>query len=178
MKPETTKAFWAFMCETYKTRAKYKADSWLMRTIARVLDWLGYIDSEEFMTKFTTTIGETLYTPLERDVGVCVHEHVHVRQSRQDLLYPVKYLVSSKARVYYEIEAYCATMEMQYYLTGELSSPEEYVNILRGYGCSVNDLDTARTRYFEAQDRIKKGVISTPESVAAIAWLREFPEPR
>jgi len=145
-----------------------------MRLLSHLAGWFSSIRPEEFMTLYTTTVGDTIYLPSDQGIGVCVHEHVHVRQSRKDMLYYVKYLLSSRARTYYEVEAFCASMEMEYYLTGALSSYEQYISALRQYECSVQDMDYARDKFIEAQDRIKKGVIETPESVAAIEWLDEY----
>lgn len=64
----------------------YKDNSWLMKVLAKILFF-----NKGFMTKFTTTLGSTVYFPSEeyvsenprRAVSILMHEAVHVHDSKK-----------------------------------------------------------------------------------------------
>ena len=82
-------------------RVRKKSESTLMRLIAWVLLVLTFGKNKDFMTRFITTIGTTVYVPDDRDarspVGQCLilrHERVHMRQAAKygSLLFSFLYL--------------------------------------------------------------------------------------
>lgn len=85
---------------------------WIMSMICAIRkDW-------SFYERYVTTIGNTIYVPDKDYLGYSLgapnyeaiirHEYCHVLQSNQDgWRYYVRYLLSSKYRMLYEIEAYC-----------------------------------------------------------------------
>lgn len=76
-------------------KIKYKDDSFFMKFLSYVLFF-----NKDFMSKYITTIGETIYYPSkqhvmmneENAVNVLCHELVHVQQSKNNKLFKVKYL--------------------------------------------------------------------------------------
>lgn len=178
---EDVTAFWKFMCKKYGTRAVSKADAVEMRAVSGALAAMGIMDEKEFLKSYTTTVGNTIYVPtvpggpdadLVSQVAICVHEHVHVRQFK-DPLYSVSYLASSPNRTIYECEAYRATMEMVYALTGKCSRSVVLARGLKNYACTQADIEVAQIYLGKAASVIKKGGVVTPESKVALAWLRK-----
>ena len=97
------------------------------------LSRINVLDKDEFLRRYTTTIGKRIYTPFDvgvpderydlwRQISVCVHEHQHVEQLLRDgwLKFAGRYLVSSAARAAYEAEAFRCNMELHYWRYGEI----------------------------------------------------------
>jgi hypothetical protein len=67
-----------------------KRDSFLMRAISFFLLVVSFGKMRKFMTRFTTTLGDTVYTPTDWGIfsprsqaSILRHERVHMRQSRE-----------------------------------------------------------------------------------------------
>ncbi len=77
----------------YEVQIKYKTSSSFMKFLSYILFFV-----PDFMTRFTTTIGSTIYFPNEealKDEGKIVtlaHEVRHIHDSQLDKLYNLKYL--------------------------------------------------------------------------------------
>ena len=107
--PQLVKDFWAYMQGEYGSEVIQKADSELMRLVAKFLDVAGIQDDETFMTRFTTTLHNNIYIPFElgssaRDlwgqIQLCVHEHQHIEQGQRNgwLTFGGRYLTSPSFR--------------------------------------------------------------------------------
>lgn len=73
-----------------KFRMKPKADSFLMKAINVFLRTITFGGMKEFMTRYITTIGHTVYVPSDWNdkfplsrATILRHERVHMRQSRR-----------------------------------------------------------------------------------------------
>ncbi|MCZ6678452.1 MAG: hypothetical protein O7E52_14535 [Candidatus Poribacteria bacterium] len=86
--------------------------------------WLWNLVPLTGRNRFSSTIGSTIYltpkryddyhsdSPSVRTQGLVIHETVHVRQYQAEkLLFGLKYALSRKARLNYEIEAYAAQIK-------------------------------------------------------------------
>ena len=111
LSPELVRDFWRHMTGAYGTRVIDKSSAWEMRLVGMFLARINVLDEEEFLRRFTTTIGKRIYTPFEvgvpdehydlwSQISVCVHEHQHVEQLLRDgwLKFAGRYLVSSVGR--------------------------------------------------------------------------------
>ena len=176
---DQTNAFWRYMCRKYGTQVKEKTAP-EMQVIGAVLASMGIMDREKFARDFSITLGHSIYPNFDvgdatkmaliSQVGICVHEHVHVRQfHKADFVWD--YCLVSSKRAAAEVEAYRATMEMAYWFTGRCPSPVTLANKLRSYACTEDDVAYAQTYLDRSVPIIKKGGIITPEAQVAIKWL-------
>lgn len=104
----------------YSNGTKYriikKEDSKLMRSIGFILKPF----NKDFMTRYTTTIGHTIYSPTGKvDPILLAHELVHVRQwQKWGLWFSFSYLFvlpfGITMRGYWERQAYEVTIRMEY----------------------------------------------------------------
>lgn len=102
-------------------KLKSKSESWLMKAIHVFLLVITFGQMKTFMTKFTTTVGYTIYTPSSwaemapmSKVLILRHERVHMRQrkAKGSFWFTVSYLLLpfpvlwAYFRMKYEMEAY------------------------------------------------------------------------
>lgn len=181
--PEIVKAFWAFMCKKYKTRAVYKPKAAEMKIVAHALELIGVMNVADFLSRCSTTVGNRIYIPfkpgdtfkvsLVDQVSTCVHEHVHVRQFKTGSFIG-EYCLDSSKRTLYECEAYRANMEMEFYLVRDYPSPAGIADALvKSYGCTSKDRDFAKKYLTQASAIVRKGGVVTPETKVAKAWLEK-----
>jgi hypothetical protein len=121
-----------------------KQDSKLMRFIGGVMKVTG---ADAFMTKFTTTMGTTIYTPIgwddktiEYKMAIVRHERVHMRQARKEgrFLFSLKYAVLPVPSVFayfrmkYEQEAYEESLRanLEFYGKSYLLNPNNRARIV------------------------------------------------
>lgn len=122
-----------------------KNKSVLMRFIAWFLNTFGIMTRERFM-KYTTTIRLTIYAPKAKCEPVTLkHELVHVRQWFAHPFYPLRYLLSSRSRARWEVEAY---LESQPGL-----GLSKLIKILAPYRCSQKEVEAGWDWY-----KLKKGL--------------------
>lgn len=116
-------------CEFPNFRMRRKEDSRLMKIIGFMLFMLSFGKNRDFMRRFTTTIGNTIYTPegweTRLPISQCItlrHERVHMRQARQYgrlkfsflyLFWPVPFIRATWRRRF-EQEAYEESIRAMY----------------------------------------------------------------
>lgn len=173
---------WKHMARKYRTVVVPKAGAEEMQAVAAALALMGIMDAKAFLSKYTTTVGNRIYVPFEignddeyplyAQLATCVHEHVHVRQFRDDPpVFIMGYCLDSSRRTLLECEAYRASMEMAFWITDRCPSPAKTAAQLRDYACTDKDIKVATTYLRAAASVIKKGGVVTPESKVALAWL-------
>lgn len=118
-----------------------KSESWLMKTIGKLLFIISFGQNKSFMTDFITTIGNTVYVPdswdskLEKSrIEVLMHERIHMRQSKKltPIIYALAYLLFpipigfAWARAKLEWEAYTESMRVKSHFSGiqSVKTPE------------------------------------------------------
>lgn len=120
-------ALWAYMQKLFGTRVICKANAVEMRGAAMVLQQMGVLDTQTFMSRYTTTIGRTIYTHIdvidpavgpERSIMLCVHVHQHVAQLDAEGSAPfmMRYIGSKSDRAMLEAQAILAGYEMAQWL--------------------------------------------------------------
>jgi hypothetical protein len=183
--PQQVVDFWHFMTRHFGTTIVPKNRSWLMRASGWVLDRLSIMPRDDFDERFATTIGNRIYVPftpgvptpafsLWGQITICVHEHHHVTQFRREgfLPFSLRYLLSRRARMAYEVDAYITNMEMTYWRTGTVLSVLGIVRSLSKYALGEKYLAVARSRLHRAADHIEAGEVLSPVTATALAWLR------
>jgi len=178
--------FWKYMSKKYNFDIVTKGDAEEMRIIGWALDLMDIQSQKEFMKKYTTTVvlGEwrCVYVPFEIGKGsqaqliaqieICVHECQHVVQADRERAQPIKYLTSDASRAYYEADAYGASMEMHYFLTGKLLSPRSLANDLKAYTIGAGDRRIAEKHLVVTAKVVKRGGVMTGVSKVSIAWWK------
>ena len=165
-----------------------KGESDFMENVGGFLDLIGIdLDKEDFMTRFTTSLLETIYIPFEvglpsrydlwEQVVVLVHELVHVEQYHaNEVLFPLRYVADRAWRTQYEAEAFSADMEMHCWRYGNCYNPELRVKSLFSYGLNETHVAYARD-HLESQIPIIEGGASIhPVAAWAIEWLEAHEE--
>lgn len=179
-------ALWSHLCAHYGTRVVKKSDSALMKLAGEALDALDIQDSETFMGRFTTTIGDTIYTNftlgdpgnLWAQVELAVHEHQHVVQGRRDgLEYPIAYVASRASRAAYEAEAWGAQLEVSLWHFGpnlNLSGAAKHMSAkLASYGCGPEEIEQAQQTLELRIGMLRHGVAEAEAAKVAIEWLNK-----
>lgn len=188
--PELVRDFWRHMTRAYGTRIIDKNSAWEMRLVGLFLSRIKVLDKDDFLRRYTTTIGKRIYTPFDvgvpddryglwGQISVCIHEHQHVEQLLRDgwLKFAGRYLISSAARAAYEAEAYRCNMELHFWRHGEIPDLQLLAKRLEHYGCSQGDIDMVERMLELSAETVRRGGIVNRASQKAIAWLnRNAPE--
>ena len=179
---EMVKGLWVHLEETYGSRRAKKTDP-EMALAARFLGDMGILDPDDFLTRYTTTIGRTIYTPYEVGIEsnghklssqliVCVHEHQHVVQYiKEGPKFGFEYLASSARRAAYEANALRCNLEIYYWLYGDVPDVNTLAEGLVHYGCGDGDIRTASKHLSIVAKVVNKGGITSDAGKCAIAWL-------
>jgi hypothetical protein len=141
---------------------------------------LGVPNDEEFLTRWWTTLGPVLYTPLGRhlDVGEWLdllgHEVTHVIQFWRDrAAFVMGYIGSSFERARYEAEAERARYEVIWLMHGEFRRPLDLDATRHGYAMSDSHANLTRDLLEQSVTSIASGIIATDVGLAVLAWMRE-----
>jgi len=174
---------YGYMSGVYHSRVVPKGTSGAMKAAGWAFDLMGIQDAKTFMSRYTTTIGHTIYLPyvvgatqdpavLAKEISTCVHEHQHVEQyDNGGWRWQWAYLTDPTARARYEAEAYATNLEMAFWYDGGKLDPVVLATKLLAYGCGTSDVAvTARMLAASASIAWRGGVAHTP-SRRAIAWL-------
>jgi hypothetical protein len=175
------------MCTTFGAKIIHKEDSTSMMAVAigmdvgRLFGAKGIAPAADFMSKFTTTIGNRIYMPAvhrsppDRFVEVATHEFEHVDQwNRAHVEMPWLYLTEPEARVHYEADAYAAGLAITYWLTGLLPADtvEHAVALLVGsYHLRPEDANLATDLLRSHVASIKSGLAMSKAARVAIEWF-------
>jgi len=177
-------AFWKYMGSKYGFRVVQKANAEEMQAIGWALDMMGVQSQTDFMRKYTTTIGTTVYVPfkigkgnqtqLRSQIITCVHESEHVVQFKRNRgRFIFNYLSSDAARAHYEAEAYLTNMEMYFFFTGTVLAAGTLANTLRGYGVGHADIRVTKKHLSIAAKVVRNGDVISNTSKTAIRWLKK-----
>lgn len=171
---EQVKSLWATLKKRHGVKVKDKSKSWVMRTIGKLMHKLGIMSTKDF-AGYWTTVGHTIYKPTGEKIGnlehieKLAHEFTHVNQDIR-----VKYLLSKKRLTLLETEAFCATVEMHHFLTGQLYPVAYLVNKLEAYGCTEAQLDYAAAEFKTCRRMAARGLYVNRVVREIIAEIRKF----
>jgi hypothetical protein len=175
----------------YDSNVIQKADSELMKLVAKFLDVAGIQDDETFMTRFTTTLHNNIYIPFELGVvpaqgyslwgqiRLCVHEHQHIEQGQREgwIKFGGEYLTSPSYRANYEAEAFGCDMELQYWREGTsfnaLAYGQRRVEVLKMYGCKHEHIEQAQQTIAIRAGVLLQGGLENKCSQLAVSWLNQ-----
>jgi len=180
---DMVKSFWEFMRVHYNFHVLKKSDSRGMILIGEALDSMGIQDADTFLSRYTTTIGASIYVPFDIGAGsydnllsqieTCVHECVHIEQFRKArAAFIARYLGNTADRADYEAEAYLTNIEMHFFLTGKLLNPRSLASNLIEYGCSDVDVSVVAKKLSMGADLVKDGAMISGPTLTAVKWLQ------
>jgi len=181
MKTEYLKAYASSLCDEYGAKIKFKNKSIFMKFIAFFLDLFNIMDKKTFM-EYSTTIGRTMYLSFELgdfedvsyygQISTIAHEITHVSQyNHEGCKFFFKYLFSLKWRAIYEMYAWGVSMEMHYFLTKRVLSPQDLANKLIKYKCTSEQVRQVAIFLENVSTFLGKRVVFKP-SKSAIYWLK------
>lgn len=153
--------------------------------LAQNLGIAGLPGRDEFLDRFSTTLGPIIY--LAEDVMkdplsfaiVLTHECTHVTQWRADkIVMPWLYATWGERRSSLEADAYAAGLAIQHQLTGQCPTTMEHIeaavaSLKTSYMLRGEDVDLARGKMMAHAVAIKNGLINVKTAQVASAWFRE-----
>lgn len=173
--------FFKYMSKKYKTEYFDKGEKPPVKLLAEVIDKMGVIKADDFMKKFSMTIGRRIYLPFKpgaakpspwSQIKTCVHEHQHVMQYRKNpFKHVMRYVLSSAKRAVLEAEAYRTAMELDWWRYRRWVPVTKYTDLLKYYGCNKADRRVAEKHLKISQGIVKRGKVISKVSRNAIAWL-------
>jgi len=145
----------------------------------------GVPTGDDFLTRYWTTIGPVIFTPLGlstvlgENLRVLSHEITHVVQFWRDGAgFMLRYL-TSRGRAELEAESERGAIETWWILTGETPTDLGSIDITRhGYALKTapgehDDVaDLTRDLLEQAVTSVRAGVISTDVGLAVLGWMR------
>lgn len=179
---EQTIKFINYMLRKHGLKTVDKKKSWIMKVIAWFLGTFGIMNSEDFMKYYSVNIFNRVYIPwrvgeaedlrLSSQMSTIIHECQHaVQQKMEGFLYNIFYLFSSKSRSFYETEAYRTNMEIHYWYTNKIISPLILSELLKNYGCSLQDVEASRRSLEAASSLVAQGTVITEATKNALSWI-------
>lgn len=184
---EISKNLWDFTGRMNNTRLIDKLSAPEMQIAAHFLGTMGVIEPALFLSRFTTTIGRSIYAPFTPGEGTdaqcwgqivtCVHEHQHIFQMDRegDAAFMGRYLFDQTARATYEAEAYRCGLELMWWRCGDAVDLDylarESACKLRNYGCDEMRVAHAKAFLKASIVGIRHGAVENQSTVEAIDWL-------
>ena len=174
---------WKYMSKYYDFDIIDKSNAKEMQIAGWALELMDIQDSDDFLKRYTTTIGRNIYVPFEIGEGsqsklklqLCTlaHEAQHVVQFRRNSgKFVFRYLTSDAARASYEADALRANMEMYWYMTGKLLSPKKLSDSLVGYSIGDDDRRVVYKNLMISSKVVKRGGVITGTSKTLIKWMQ------
>lgn len=170
--PELVKNLWKYMSNMYGSKIISKKDSSFMNVIGWALGVMGIQDKDKFMSRYTTTIGNTIYVPFEigvegefhslySQIVICVHEHQHIQQSKVmgSMNYNVSYLLNKDERTRLEAEAYRSSLELSWYYFKNIPNTRMVAETLLNYGLNNSHVNTCQAALDSASRSVKAGLV-------------------
>lgn len=170
-----------------------KESSTFMEAVASGMDLASHVadglaTSDAFMTRYATTIGNTVYLPkLIRDnprsvIEVVPHEGQHsVQYQASEVKFAWLYLTEAADRAQVESDAYATGLSIRAWLTGQPIQVGDLQWILsslvQGYHLRESDKDYARVALLSHVQSIHDGITMTTSARATVAFLeRKYPQ--
>lgn len=178
---------WTYFQRIYGTKIKYKAQSRHMKIIGRTLSALGIMSYSSFMNDYVTTIGRTIYLPVNFKIGVaspnwnlweqmclCVHEHQHVLQFATGRIRFVSGFLFRKAkRALHEAQAFRSDLALHMWRYGSLPDYKARAAGLKKYGCSSADIRVVEKYLALSLVTIGQGGVIDGAAKVALHWLNQ-----
>jgi hypothetical protein len=185
LSPSQLNALAVYLLTRFRAVVRGKGDAIEMQIIAAVfgvvqLFGAGIPSSEEFLTRYWTTLGPVVYPAAGVDrsamgahLRVLCHELTHVVQFWREPVDFVGRYLTSKGRAELEAEAERGACEAWWILTGETPADLGAVDITRhGYALDDSHADLTRDLLEQAVTSVRAGVLSTDVGIEVAQWVR------
>lgn len=178
------RALAAFLLSRFCAVTRSKGDAVEMMVVAGVFGVVKLFgasvpSSEEFQTRYWTTLGPVIYAPAGKldapgeHLRVLCHELTHVVQFWRDPLDFLTRYLTSKGRAELEAEAERGACEVWWILTGTIPADLGAVDITRhGYALDDGHADLTRDLLEQAVTSVRAGVLSTDVGIEVARWVR------
>lgn len=167
---------WDWLARKYNAKVVAKASSWEMKTAAMFLGLANIAHPVDFMSRYATTLGSTIYLPYRP--GICpagstwsawkqilnaAHEFMHVLQWRGGKIeYLWDYTTSTQRRAMIECECYATAYEVCAWAKVAAPSPYSIAAKLADYACKPENVVEAEARLTEIRDQVARFDLSDP----------------
>lgn len=186
---QVAQEFGTFMCQHFNTKIEPKETSEIMKAtalgmdLARMFGVGGLASGEDFLTRFTTTLGGTIYMPpkVREDpfqfMEVLTHECQHVAQfHKRGFDFSWLYLTEPEVRVKEEADAYAGGISVTAWLL-EGFDPNWYTDsvaesLVNSYHVAPQDADLAKQVLKSHFVSVKHGVRMSEAARVAVEWLQ------
>lgn len=181
--PALVRAFAQHMSKLYRARLASKADAAEMKLAAAFVGAFASIEPGDFLTRWATTLGSTVYLPFEPgdsedparlwgQVLTITHECQHVAQhEREGLNYPWTYATKPARRALWEAEAYRTASTLWFWRHGWVLDPSEILAPLASYGLGAHERAVAERYLRLSLVSIRRGLILDAAARTAVRWL-------
>jgi len=186
LRDEALDALIPYLTSQVGAAIREKKDASEMQSIAQVFGALHLAqgnlpNAEEFLHRFTTTLGPVIYPSLDLATSptrhlVLVHECQHVVQFYKDpLVFPPKYLADKEYRAGKEAQAILAQLEVSHWLTGKIPTVRTDLprGIAYGYALNPEDILFAQRILEVGMTMTSNGVYATEVGKIATKWLNQ-----
>lgn len=173
------------MARTFGASYVDKKNSLTMKYVGKFLGLLGIVDEEQFLKRFATTVGTTIYLPFEPGVitpdwplyaqfVVITHELEHVSQFHEEGAYRfcARYLFLKADRAHYEMDAYGCHVELARYFGRKVDFDDLAAN-MKSYALDDLDIDVCRVFWTSVDAQAQNGIYTRPSTREAIAWFEK-----
>ena len=183
--PENLNALAEFLLKRFRAFVRPKGEAVEMQIVANALGvgallGAGVPTTQEFLTRWWTTVGPVIYAPAGRaedlggNVPVLSHELTHVVQFWRDhVMFMGRYLTPF-GRAELEAEAERSRLEVCWILWGALPSLEDLDTTRHGYALDDQHADLTRDLLEQAATSVASGIISTDVGLAVLTWTRLY----
>ena len=185
-----TKQYAKYISGIYGTTLHDKHDDQAMKAIGALLEKIGVLDADEFMSRFSTTLFKDVYLSFDpgvttmvneglasrrrrSQVGIITHEHQHVAQMNETgaLKFTTSYVADEEFRALAETEAYRATMEVHWIFTGQIIPAKSLANHLHSYMVSEPLIRMAELYLISASRMVESGNLVTEAALRTHGWF-------
>lgn len=181
--PEDLAAYAEFVQTKYNCAVLRKDQATEMQVAAELLDALGYVARDVFMRDYATTLANRIYLPytpgdasrdLLTQLMVLAHEASHVHQYQTTgLRFAWMYVSDPEDRAVFESEAMRTEIPIQWQYADQAYDTTWASNNLTAYGCSANDIATAKALLDAAAEIVYRGGVTTAVARDTVAWLKD-----
>jgi hypothetical protein len=180
---EDVKAFALALAARYGASIQQKLNNPVMETVGSLLQDMGVLQKQSFMSDYCTTLGRTIYAnfrvgvedtdgvSLPDQVAVLCHEATHVEQfDRGAFTFTWLYITNTEQRAVLEAEAYVQQSLFEWLYAEQMSSPSDVEHWMASYGVPPQDAKLAKQLVESAQAAVVAGGVVPGPS----AWAHDF----
>lgn len=179
---DLTKKFHRYMMKTYHFDIIDKPNAYEMQIAARFVSQFTSIGYEDFLKKYSTTVGNRVYIPytigkgnhyqLFNQICTITHEARHVKDFRRNPADMGHYLICQRKRTEIEYRAYSTYLYLYWWRYGKLPNIWKVAQKLSNYGVGAEHVKVMYKCLRMQTPIIKRDRIANSVAKTAITWLK------